>query len=281
MSGVISVFRFEAAKAARSRMTWVILILPALAAAATVWFGATVERVAQAMNDAPAVAPSAYLSLARGASNGFTLGSALLLLYASMLMANEGHWRTFKTIMIRPHRRWEWTVAKFALLLTVMAAMIALVGLAAYGSAAATGKFGDIAEEGYVYFEAPFMRAAAWRAFGLLVPPLVAVCAFGLMISTMTDHPGVAAGGAMGGLIALETVKGSLAPERQVYLFNTYLPSLLDKSYFQALKGFAGGMSDTGWEVAMIHHNELVPLVWAAAMLTVALVVFQRRDFLL
>lgn len=277
-----SVLRFEAAKAVRAKVTWFTLLLPALVALVAVWVDSVARHVQALASEESGieVASTAWASFARGASSGFVLGGILLLLYSSMIVANEGHWRTFKTIMLRPHPRPIWILSKFTLLLMMVLAIVVLVTGAALAAGAWTSEFGDIAEEGYVIYEASYLREESRRAVLLVITPLVALAAFGLMFSTLSDHPGIAISGALGAFIVLETMKDSM-PERRVYFFNTFTPSLLDTSYFQALRGFADGMSDTGWQEGMAAWNVGTPLVWAAVALTVALAVFQRRNFLL
>jgi hypothetical protein len=135
-----------------------------------------------------------------------------------------------------------------------------------------------IAEEGYVIFDADVMRTQSALALLLVVPPLFALVAFGLMVSAFTDHTGIAAGGCIGAYFVLEVLKGSLADSR-VYLFNSFMPSLLDTSYLEALRGFANGMSDTGWESSLYWFNLWTPLLWAVVCVAATLYRFGRRDF--
>lgn len=276
-----SVLGFEISKAVRAKLTWVTVLLPVVLTLLSVWWDHISRGLASITKGggAAATAPSAYLIFARASSSGITLGAILLLLYASMIVANEGHWRTFKTIMLRPHRRIEWIAGKFALLLLLAAAIILAVTGTAYFAAHASGQFGDIAEEGYVIFDAAFMRRSTLQAIALAAGPLVALAAFGLMFSTMTDHTGIATSGCLGSYIVLEMLKSSMSDGRK-YLFNSFVPSLTDTSYFQALRGFAQGLSDTGWEKQAFYYNVGTPIVWAVVLFLIAAIIFWRRDFL-
>ena len=271
------VFSFEMAKALRTRLTWVTLGLPALLAMFSVWISELVQRATEIAGGVEGIS-SAYLSFSRGASNGFILGGILLLFYSSMLIANEGHLRTFKTIMLRAHGRLEWVFGKFALLLVLALGVLVAVSGSALLAGALVADYGDIAEEGYVIYHAAFMQQSSLQAVALVVPPLIALAAFGLMVSTFTDHTGFATSGCIGAYIFLEASKTSLAGSRN-YLFNTFMPSLLDTSYFHALRGFADGMSDTGWDSAQFVFNLATPLASALVFVAIAAVVFSRRDF--
>lgn len=274
-----AILGFELSKALRSRLTWVTLLLPvALTLLSVAWDQAT-RGVGSAGASGASTPPSAYVGFARAASNGITLGGLLLLLYSSMLVASEGHWRTFKTIMLRPHRRIEWIAGKFALLFLLSIVLLACVMTAAFLAARMSGRYGDIAEEGYVIFEAAFMRRSSLAAIALAVGPLVALAAFGLMFSTMTDHTGIATSASLGAYFVLEMAKSSTNGGRN-FFFNTFVPSLSDTSYFQALRGFAQGLSDTGWEDITFRYNVGTPVASAALFLAIAALIFCRRDFI-
>ncbi len=275
-----SVLRFELGKAIRAKITWVTLALPVVVTLLTIWLDRFASQAQSLLEGKKAAAaPSAYLAFAKGAGNGFVLGGILLLLYASMVVANEGHWRTFKTIMLRPHRRVVWMLGKFTLIALLALAISFCVAGAAYLAGSAGGQYGDVAEEGYVIFPAHYLAQQTLLTLGLTLPPLLALSAFGLMFSTMTDHTGVAASACLGAFIVMETAKSSMF-EGKRFLFNTYMPSLLDTSYFQALKGFANGMSDTAWEASAIYFNVATPLISALVFLAIAMVIFGRRNFL-
>ncbi len=279
LSRFFTVLRFELGKALRARFTWMVIFLSAAASVLTVMLDQATRTVRAAIDNGSEIVPSAYLGFAKGMTAGLVLGGVLLLLYASMIMANEGHWRTFKTIIPRPHHRWEWVAGKYALLLLLALVMITAVGCASFAAGAYFGDYGAIAEEGYEIYDAAFMRRSSWLAVELALLPLAALCAFGLMFSVMTDHSGIAASASLGAFIILETAKGSM-PEGKYYLFNTFMPSLVDTSYFQALRGFADGLSDAGWEDGVMWYNMVSPLAAAVICFTVAVALFRRRDFL-
>jgi ABC-2 type transport system permease protein len=272
-------FRFELRKAAHSRVTWVTLGLPAILAAVSVWISHLAQQAELAGRSATGIA-SAFLPFARGASSGLVLAGILILYYASALLANEGTLRTYKTILIRPHARSEWVLAKLSLAVLLALAVLLGVALASLGAGALIADYTDIAEEGYVIYAADWMRRESLMAVLLVAPPLVALAAFGLMVSSLTDHAGLAAGGCIGGYVVLEVLKSSLGNSRAL-LFNTFMPSLLDTSYLESLRGFANGLSDTGWEASMYWFNVATPLGWAALFLSIAWVRFSRRDFAL
>lgn len=271
------ILRFEIRKALQSRLTWIALALPALLTVISAWM-AEMTRHARSAESTIEGIDSAFLAFSRGASNGFVLGGILLLVYASMIVANEGALQTFKTIMLRAHPRSSWILAKFSLLTFLALGILVAVVVSGLLAGAFFADFGAIAEEGYVIFDADFMRRASWHAVVLVIPPLLALAAFGLMISTLTDHTGIASAGCVGAYIFLEATKSSLGEPRN-FLFNTFMPSLIDTSYFQALRGFANGMSDTGWEPEMFWYAVLTPLGSAFAFLAIALLVFERREF--
>jgi len=289
MRSFLTILRFEAAKAARSRAAWVALLAPiALAACIAAWD--QVDRRARlASGESREVITSAYASLAVGASRGLSLGAVFLLFFSSLIVSNEGAWGTLKTIALRPHSRAAWLAGKFALPAAMAVAMTLGVAAAAAIAAALAGDYTDIIEygalasEGYPFEKAEVVRREAWAALGLAIPAMLALAAFGFMFSTMTDHTGAAAGSAFAAFVALETVKGAVG-SRSAFMFNRFAPSLDDGSYFHVLRGFAEGMSDAGvaWRDDELTRCALAtPAVSAAAFLLVAAIVFGRRDFAL
>lgn len=275
-----SVVRFEVSKAIAAKSTWVTIALPALLAALTVWWNHAARTLRSAVGEGVEAPASAFLGFAKGASNGFVLGGILLLLYASMLFSNEGGWQTYKTIILRPHRRIEWVAGKFALLLIVIAMLCVSVCTTALALSGALGDYTAIEEEGFVFLEASEMRHETLKALALAVPPMIAVAAFGLMISTMTDHTGVAASAALGTYVILETAKESME-EGRLYLFNSFMPSLIDRSYFDVLRKLAEGYLDEPWEENVLQFAIATPLISAGVFLVVAAVIFGRRNFVL
>jgi len=276
---LLRVLRFELEKALRSRLSWVLLGLPALLTVISVWISEIVRRTEQLGQGQLEGITSAYAPFSRGASNGFVLGGILLLFHASMLMANEGSLRTFKTTLLRPHTRLEMLGAKLGLLLLLALALLLVVVSSGLAAAAWASDYAAIAEEGYTIYDAQVMLRETVRAIVLVLPALAALAAFGLMVSTLSDHPGIAASGCIGAYIFLEALKGSLSDAR-LYLFNSFMPSLVDTSYFAVLRGFADGLSDAGWDETWIVYNVATPLVSALIFTAVGAWSFTRRDVL-
>jgi len=273
------VLRFELTKALYSRLTWVTVLLPMLITLLSIWLGEWIRQATSLASEGSAASEvSAYLGYSRGVRNGLVVGSIFFLFQASMSIANEGNLRTFKTLLLRPHTRLEWMTAKFALLLLLGVVLIVGTTLAGIGSAACFADFREIAEEGYVFYDAAFMAHESVRATLLVLPPLIALAAFGLMISALTDHTGVATSACIGGYVFLEALKGSLADGR-LYLFNSFMPSLLDTSYFVALTSFAEGNSDAAVDPGWVFFNLTTPAFSACLFLAIAMYSFGRRDF--
>lgn len=275
----LSVLRFEMAKAFAAKATWITIALPTLLAIFTVLWGHGQQNLEAALAGEEQESFSAFFIFARSAGAGYVLGGIMLLLYSSMLFANEGSWKTYKTIMLSPHGRIEWLGGKFALLMLLVFAILVCVATAAGVLSAVLGDFTAIEEEGFVFLEASEMRGETYKALALALPPMIALAAFGLMFSTMTDHPGIAASATLGGYMILETAKESM-DEQSVYLFNNFMPSLIDNSYFGVLRNFAQGYLDEPWEEHMLPFAIATPMISAAVFLLIAGFVFGRRDFL-
>ena len=171
------VLRFELRKALHSRLTWVTLGLPAVLAMVSVWISDLVQRAERMVAGDIEGIESAFVGFSRGASNGFILGGILLLFYASMLISNEGSLKTFKTTMLRAHTRSEWLFGKLCVLLLISLGVLASVAGSALLAGALVADYADIAEEGYVIYEAAFMLSSSLRAVLLVVPVRIALTA--------------------------------------------------------------------------------------------------------
>ena len=275
----VRVLRFELGKAVRARLTWVTLLLPALLTVVSVWISELVRRAELLTGAEVQGIQSAFALFSRGSSNGFVLGGILLLFYSSMAVANEGSLRTFKVVLLRPQTRLEFLGAKLVLLVVLALALVGAVIGSGLAAGALVADYVDIAEEGYVLYTADFMAQESVRAVLLVLPALLALASFGLMVSTFSDHTGIATSACIGAYIFLEALKGTLANARH-YLFNAYMPSLIDDSYFRALRGFADGLSDVAWEPQWFVLGVATPLASALLFACVAIWVFGRRDFL-
>lgn len=274
----LTVLRFEVSKAIASRGSWVAIVFPAVLAALTAAWVYVQRGVESALTDEFMGAPSAFAAFSRGAGSGFVLGAIMILLYSSMIFSNEGGWKTYKVTMLRPCHRLDWVAAKMTLLGAMVAALIISVSLAAWAVSASLGDFAAIEEEGFVFLEAREMRRETLLAIALTAPPLLALAAFGMTVSTFTDHAGVAASTALGIFIVLETAKESMDQGR-LFLFNTFLPSLIDRSYFDVLKKLAQGYLDEPWEDGVMIYAVLTPLITTGVCLLIASAVFGRREF--
>ncbi|GEM_PF-4311652 len=271
--------RFELAKAARSRLIWVVTLVPAFWCLPVLGWEAIAGRFQLSGTSAGGSPASAFRLFARAAGDGMTLGGMLLMLTASLMVAQEGSWRTFRTVLTRPHRPATWLLAKFLTLLALAGAIIGGVSLVALAGAGAMADFTGVVEEGWEFYSRGEMIHHAWLAVGLTAPPLVTLAALGTLCSTLTDHPGLAAGGGFATFIALETAKAALEADQRRFLFNAFTPSVLDTSYFAVLGGYAEGLSDAGWPSEMILYNIVSPSAWTLLFLGVAFVIFTRREF--
>jgi len=92
---------------------------------------------------------------------------------------------------------------------------------------------------------------------------------------------GVASGTALVSFLGLEITKAFLDTEEAArYLFNSYLPTFVDKSYVAILRSNAEGMSDALWPETLWIWNVGVPIATIFVLLLLAGFAFRRKAIL-
>jgi ABC-2 type transport system permease protein len=280
-------FRAELTKLWRQRLPWVGLGLAIGVTALAAWMNA---EVVPELQGAAAVPRNAFRFFAIGLRYGIAMGGFFLVLVAGLMVSAETGQGTLKMVLVRPVHRSEvflakvLTVFQYALVLLLAVSLTAaLVAGACPGSdfgAVIDPQYSDPANP-YVYTGAEEMWGHLFRAVALLILPLLAAGAVGITVSVLFENPGVASGTAVVSFLGLEIVKVFLERRAALrYLFNNYLPSIVDNSYVCVLRGTAEGLSDALWPAGLWWWNVGVPLVTAAVLLVASLILFCRKAIL-
>lgn len=263
--------------------------LPIVAAILVLILALLAPRAGQVMDTAAAIAQGKSAKIDIFANGWTALCSAVnsarfflvlaVIVLAGSSVAEETSQGTLRAICLRPVRRWEFLLAKLLGLWSYAAALlIAVVIAAALGAELDRGlydvvdpsfpdrlvrAFGDMC--GYVYL-----------AVALTLPPLLALCSLGLLVSTLVEHPGHATGVAVGAFFALSAISG-LADELRPWVFTNDL-----SSPFVLVGDIAAQYTGTKARLATgaLARGVWVPLLWAGACFGIAATVLERRDVL-
>ncbi len=259
------------------------LALPPLAAALRVFLGRAFEGAAQARafvetGEAPAAASTnAFPPFVRGLSVGLGAAAFLLLAYGALAIAGERDAGTMRAALVRPVSRGAWVLGKVCVgLCLVLAAMPAIV-LASGLAAALLYDFGPVVEQGYEIATSDAVRREVSRGLSAGTLAVIAVFAFGVLVSSLARSPGPAVAAAMLGYLVFDAMKGLLGDASE-YVFATFVPSLVDHSYLGEVAKFAEGYSDAGFTDAGWVRNLVVPPVEGTLFVALAVLVARRRD---
>ena len=114
------------------------------------------------------------------------------------------------------------------------------------------------------------------RDITLRQEPLPAALAFGMMISVLAQSATQAVTSALGVTLALDVFKGVLG-DKAYYLYASFQPSLIDRSYLQDVSRLVRGYSDVLIDPRMLQLNEWVPWPQMLLFIIVALLFVRRK----
>lgn len=189
----------------------------------------SVQRL-QGSGDEGARFKTAWSVMASSAIYGEYLGLVFLLVLAGMSVSEETQLGTLKAVLFRPYRRFEFIASKAVALSIFVVLVVVVLWAAGFTTAAYFYDFSDIVDpdyEDYVKVESSEMVAASIKGFLLLIPPLLALVAFAVLVSTVVDQTGFSVGAAIGGAIVLYLL-ADLSRPLKAYLFIGYVKSSLE-----------------------------------------------------
>ncbi len=237
----------------------------------------TAKNIARNTGQLQAPPENAYVPLVEGLSSGLLLGGYLLLTLAAGSLAWDREHGLARLFLIRRASRSALVMAKFSALVFLGVLLVGLVVLLSWGSASLLFDFGPVVEEGYeIYSEAEVLREVLTGIAASAVP-LLAVIAFGLLISTATGSTARAVGIALIAILAFDIFKGLLGNSSR-WIFASYLPSLGGGSYIKEVTWkVVGGFSDITLTGEDLWYNFAVPAVETVLFVLLALAVAAKR----
>ncbi|MFC1587162.1 ABC transporter permease [Planctomycetota bacterium] len=223
----------------------------------------------------------------QAASRGLFVGAFLVLIWTALTVSQESGQGVYRIVLAKPVARMEFFFAKYCASAIFLLLVSWLAIILAYSLSGMLFGYGDIMDYGT---SPPILKMAQADAARLMVrgillslPGMLALAAFGLFCSSVTDNSGIAVGAALGGYMILELLRG-MFPELKSYMFASYLPPLTFVENpplapmllaIDSTKGFS-----SPWDAGMINMSVFCPLIFVIVIIPLSAIIFYRRDIL-
>lgn len=283
MNGLLVALRSEFFVALRSFSGKLLVIAPAMVAAAQLLLVKLTEAGQQARDNLlggsgfeDAVANNAYGFFVDGLSTGLTMLGLLLVAQGAYSFAYERDIGSIRHSLIRRVSRGGLLTAKLIHLhfLAILSALLLLV--TCYTLSGTLWEFGAIVEDGFELISEQEIREEISLGIRLAVIPLPAAIAFGLLVSVSSQSATQAVTTALGITLAIDIFKGLLGNLAN-YIYASFQPSLIDQSYLQSVSRIVRGYSDVLIEDRILELNMWVPLPALVLFFIAGLLIVQRR----
>ncbi len=282
MNELLAALRLEWFLARYSPAAKFLLLAPALVCLARfllVWLNQAGQQARAGLigTDAFALAQAqnGYGHFVDGVNTGLTFLALSLTALAAYDFSSERDFGSIRHVLIRRAGRGHIVLAKLLRLHILGLLALALLGLAAWASAALLWDFGPVVEDGFELIGEDEMLQEIRLGLLMAVVPLPAVIAFGLLVSVAAQSATQAVTLALGAAVAMDVFKALLG-ERAWYLYANFHPSLLDQSYLREVARLVRGFSDVLVEDRFFSFNVWVPLI-SLLVFTLAALLFAAR----
>lgn len=283
MSGLLVALRSELFIALRSFGSKLIVVAPALLAAAQLLLVRLTEAGQQARDSLlggsgfeESVANNAYGFFVDGVSTGLIMLGLLLVAQAAYSFSYERDVGSIRHLFIRRASRRSVVAAKLIHLHLLALLSVLLLLLSSFLLSGLLWEYGAIVEDGFELIGEEEIREEIWLGIRLALIPMPAAIAFGLLVSVCAQSATQAITTALGISLAIDIFKGLLG-DAAYYLYASFQPSLIDQSYLQSVSRIVRGYSDVLVDERVIQLNMWVPLPALILFFVTALLIVQRR----
>ncbi len=283
LSSFLAALRCDLFLAVRSVRLWIVVAVPAIAAAARVLLGELFSATEQARDmlsgrsdpSSPATG-HAQGPFVDGLTTGLAIASLLLVALAAYSIASERDTGAVRQLLVRRVGRGALVVSRFAFLHLVGVVMVGGALVASLVAASLLHDFAPVVEDGVELIGGDETRAEIVRGLLLAIAPLPAGIGFGLLVSVCSRSATEAVSVAVGALLAFDLFKG-LMGDLSLVVWAYYHPSLADESYLREVSRLVRGYSDVFVEESIMRLNAIVPAPEALIFVVAALVVARAR----
>ena len=239
------------------------------------------EQIRDSLSGSPsfedAIASNAWGYYVDGLGTGITMLGLLLVGMAAYSFSYERDPGSLRHLVIRRFSRTQLIVAKLLHLHILALFSFIFLMLTAYIVSGVFWEFAAVAEDGFELISEQEIRQEIFLGLQLALIPIPAPIAFGLFISVSSISATQAVTTALGISIAIDVFKSMLG-DYALYIYASFLPSLLDQSYLQDVSRLVRGYSDVLIDERAQQLNMLVPIPSMLIFLVAALFLVRKRS---
>lgn len=283
MNGLLVAIRCELFVALRTFSSKLIVLAPALLAAAQLLLVKLTEAGQQARDSLlggssfeDSIANNAYGFFVDGLSTGLTMLALLLVAQGAYSFSYERDIGSIRHTLIRRVSRSSVLTAKLVHLHLLALLSLVLLLITSFLLSGVLWEYGAIVEDGFELISEQEIREEIWLGIRLAIIPLPAAIAFGLLVSVSAQSATQAVTTALGITLAIDIFKG-LAGDAANYLYASFQPSLIDQSYLQSVSRIVRGYSDVLIDDSVLQLNMWVPFPALILFFGLGLWIVQRR----
>lgn len=283
MSGAIRVWRAELVRLLTSRSAWIGGILIVLVPVLRVWAAVVaqrakdIERLASGRERSGYTTGDGWAYLIDGWRAGLMLATALLLVQSARAIAGDRETGVFRLGVTRSASRSGAVVGRALLGPFLTLALIMLSGLGAYAAAKGLGgNFGDLVEDDYMIFSVSEELHELKRALQTVFMGMVAVHAFGILVSSLSRGPVLALAASLACILLWDVFKEDVG-QKHFFVFASHAPTFADGSAMKEMAGFARGMSDAVQQNAIFNMGRILPPLQAIVFIALSCLAIRKR----
>jgi len=281
--GSILVARSELYRDLRSRSSWVLMALIGLVPVARVlvWrLAEAPERLRRAKagvsQSAEELAGAGWAPLVESWRFGLVLGGLALLIHFARGLASDRDTGIARLAVTRSVSRSGLVLGRALLAPLYVLLLVGVTGLAARITVGISYGFGDLVIDGYTLATAGDVRSELITSILVTLPPLVCLCCFGLLVSTLTRTAAGAVALSAAGFLGYDLFK-ELLGKQAIYVFANHVPSIFDESAMSEMVQVALGYSDAGLPDLVLNSAAILPWPEAALALGIACLIIGRK----
>lgn len=278
--GVLTALKSECFVLIRSRIPWLLLVLPAVASVLKMGMLKMKNIGTQVLSSANSnvdTTVTGYGFLVDGLLIGLVITYLLLLGFSAYTFVIDRERGIIRHSIVRSVSRGELIIAKYVSLCLLAFFSVMVTLLSTWLAAALFWDLGPLIEDGYQIIGVHEMHREIMLGLKLALIPLPACLAFGLLFSVCARSAIQAVSLAIGAGLFLDIFKSALG-DLQHFIFSSFQPSLIDHSYLTDVQRIVSGYSDVLMDNRIHQLNLWIPIPEALFILLVTLIVTNRRN---
>jgi len=285
-NGTLLTLRAELVRVATSWIAWLTAFLIVFVSWLRVALAVIAERVSRAEAAASGreltsdlESGTAWPMLVDGWRAGLMLSTAVILIAGARTVAGDRDSGLLRLGVTRASSRVGAIVGRALVGPVLVAALVLLSGLGAWFGAVVNGggDFGDQMMFGSPLFAAEEVRGALVMAIVIAFLGLVAIHAFGVLVSSLIPGALIAAAASLMVVVLWDVIKDSVGMEVAGFVFATHAPTFDDSSPMTEMVKISRGMSDGVISDEVRRKGTFFPAVEAILFVGLACLAMRRK----